>query len=113
MPIMRFIAIAVSAFFGFISGVVRNARTLHPDGRTFLGTVRAEADDQRLLGAGKLLEGQVLLRIGIDVTVVGVRRHVRAPHKGYECRSCLPNAVARVTIAQSGAKNPIVRGTDD
>jgi hypothetical protein len=59
---MRFVAHAIAAFFGFISGVVRNARTFHPDGRTFLGTVHANASDSTLLPAGKLIEGRVLQR---------------------------------------------------
>jgi mono/diheme cytochrome c family protein len=67
MSIMRFVASAIAAIFGFVSGVLRNARTFHPDGRTFLGTVTAETSDQTLLCAGKLLEGRVLLRIGMGV----------------------------------------------
>ena len=62
MSIMRFVASAIAAIFGFISGVLRNARTFHPDGRTFLGTVTAETPDPSLLCAGKLLEGRVLMR---------------------------------------------------
>jgi mono/diheme cytochrome c family protein len=67
MLIMRFVANTIAAIFGFISGVLRNARTFHPDGRTFLGTVTAETSDQTLLCAAKLLEGQVLLRIGMGL----------------------------------------------
>jgi hypothetical protein len=47
--------------------VLRNARTFHPDGRTFLGTVTAETSDEKLLCAAKLLEGRVLLRIGMGL----------------------------------------------
>lgn len=64
---MRWVASAIASIFGFTSGVVRNARTFHPDGRTFLGTVSADASDQTLLRAGKLLEGRVLLRIGMGL----------------------------------------------
>jgi len=64
---MRFVADAIAAFFGFISGVVRNARTFHPDGRTFVGTVSADASDPALLQAGRLIEGSVLLRIGMGL----------------------------------------------
>lgn len=64
---MRLVANAIAAIFGFISGVLRNARTFHPDGRTFLGTVTAETSDQTLLCAAKLLEGRVLLRIGMGL----------------------------------------------
>ena len=64
---MRFVADAIAAFFGFFSGVVRNARTFHPDGRTFLGTVRADTSDPALLQAGSLIEGCVLLRIGMGL----------------------------------------------
>src|SRR5712671_5586375 len=67
MSIMRFVASAIAAIFGFISGVLRNARTFHPDGRTFLGTVTAEAPDPSLLCAGRLLEGRVLMRIGMGL----------------------------------------------
>jgi len=64
---MRFVADAIAAIFGFISGVVRNARTFHPDGRTFLGTVSADSSDPALLQAGKLIEGRVLLRNGMGL----------------------------------------------
>ncbi len=64
---MRIVADLIAAIFGFISGLVRNARTFHPDGRTFLGTVSADASDPKLLQAGKLIEGRVLLRIGMGV----------------------------------------------
>jgi hypothetical protein len=65
--IMRFVVNAIAAIFGFISGVLRNARTFHPDGRTFLGTVTAETSDPSLLCAGRLLEGRVLMRIGMGL----------------------------------------------
>ncbi|SEF07378.1 hypothetical protein SAMN05519104_8348 [Rhizobiales bacterium GAS188] len=69
---MRFVADAIAAVFGFVSGVVRNARTFHPDGRTFVGTVSADTwntdtSDPALRQAGKLIEGRVLLRIGMGV----------------------------------------------
>lgn len=64
---MRFVASAIAAIFGFISGVLRNARTFHPDGRTFLGTVTAETPDPSLLCAGRRLEGRVLMRIGMGM----------------------------------------------
>jgi hypothetical protein len=67
MSIMRLVASTIAAIFGFISGVLRNARTFHPDGRTFLGTVTAETSDEKLLSAAKLLEGRVLLRIGMGL----------------------------------------------
>ena len=64
---MRFVADAIAALFGFISGVVRNARTFHPDGRTFLGTVTVNTSDPALSQAGRLIEGPVLLRIGMGL----------------------------------------------
>jgi hypothetical protein len=67
MSIMRFVASIIAAIFGFISGVLRNARTFHPDGRTFLATVTAETSDPSLLCAGRLLEGRALLRIGMGL----------------------------------------------
>lgn len=64
---MRFVASVIAAIFGFVSGTLRNARTFHPDGRVFLGTVTGETSDEKLLDAARLLEGRVLLRIGMGV----------------------------------------------
>ena len=58
----------VAGVFGFTSGVIRNARTFHPDGRVFLGTVRSlQPADGSLAQAAKHLEGAVLLRIGMGL----------------------------------------------
>ena len=58
-----------ACFFGFISGVVRNARTFHPDGRTFRATVRSlPSSDPSLARAAERLAGStVLLRIGMGL----------------------------------------------
>jgi hypothetical protein len=57
----------VSAGFGFLSGVVRNSRVFHPDGRVFLGTVRRFAADT----PGDL-SGLVLMRIGMGLMKRGM-----------------------------------------
>lgn len=59
---------AIAGFFGFVSGVVRNSRTFHPDGRVFLGTVRSlQPEDASLARAAEELTGAVLLRMGMGV----------------------------------------------
>jgi hypothetical protein len=64
----RPLASAAACVFGFVSGVVRNARTFHPDGRTFRATVRSiEPPDPGLVPAAKALEGAALLRVGMGV----------------------------------------------
>ena len=63
----RWIASVLARLFGFFSGTVRNARTFHPDGRTFFGTVQPQTPDQTLLRAGTMLEGRVLMRIGMGI----------------------------------------------
>ena len=98
---MRFVARAIAAFFGFISGVVRNARTFHPDGRTFLGTVSADASNSTLLQAGTLIEGHVLLRIGMGLAKKSwptfIRSHIPdAPSiAGRFSPSSNPDAISR------------------
>jgi hypothetical protein len=63
----RLIGRILAAIFGFTSGVVRDARTFHPDGRTFVATVHAAASDPALTGAASMLEGRALMRIGMGV----------------------------------------------
>jgi processive rubber oxygenase RoxA-like protein len=54
--------------FGFASGVVRNSRIFHPDGRVFLGTVRSlQPADPSLARAAEQLSGAVLLRMGMGL----------------------------------------------
>ncbi len=54
--------------FGFISGVVRNARTFHPDGRVFRGTVTSlHPADPGLASASEQLAGTVLMRMGMGL----------------------------------------------
>jgi len=61
-----------AGFFGFISGIVRNARTFHPDGRVFRGTVRSlQPQDATLARASEQLAGAVLMRIGMGVMKKG------------------------------------------
>lgn len=63
---------AVARLFGFTS-VVRNARTFHPDGRTFRGTVRPlRPNDAGLARAAGTLDGAVLLRIGMGLMKKGM-----------------------------------------
>jgi hypothetical protein len=64
---------AVGGTFGLLSGVVRNARTFHPDGRTFLGTVRSlSPNDPDLATAADRLSGSVLMRIGMGLLKRGM-----------------------------------------
>lgn len=64
-----------AGFFGFVSGVIRNARTFHPDGRVFLGTARSlHPADASLAAAADRLAGSVLMRIGMGVMKKGMPR---------------------------------------
>jgi hypothetical protein len=57
-----------SAMFRFTSGVLRNARTFHPDGRTFVGSiVSLHPVDPALDRAASRLTGGALVRIGMGV----------------------------------------------
>jgi len=68
----RLVARMASAFFGFVSGVLRNARTFHPDGRVFQGTVRSlHPQDASLALAADRLEGAALIRMGMGVMKKG------------------------------------------
>ena len=69
-PLPRFAA----GVFGFISGVVRNARTFHPDGRLFRGTVRSLHPVQPSLAkaAERLDDSAVLMRIGMGLMKTGM-----------------------------------------
>lgn len=63
----------IGAIFGFTSGVVRNSRTFHPDGRTFLATVRALAPaDPAFARAGERLAGDLLVRAGMGLLKRGM-----------------------------------------
>jgi hypothetical protein len=54
--------------FRFTSGVVRNARTFHPDGRTFRASIRSLGPaDQALAQAAERLAGDALVRVGMGV----------------------------------------------
>jgi hypothetical protein len=71
----RLIARIAAGFFGFVSGVVRNARTFHPDGRVFRGSLRSlEPADPALAWASEQLVGAVLLRVGMGLMKKGVSR---------------------------------------
>ncbi len=60
-------------FFGFVSGVVRNARTFHPDGRVVRGTVESlRPADPSLASAAEQLAGTVLIRMGMGVMKRGM-----------------------------------------
>ena len=62
-----------AGFFGFVSGVVRNSRTFHPDGRVFRGTVRSlNPSDGSLARAAQQLEGSLFMRIGMGVMKRGM-----------------------------------------
>jgi hypothetical protein len=63
----------VSGFFAFVSGVVRNSRTFHPDGRVFRGMVRSlEPADAAMARAAEQLTGNVIMRIGMGVMKKGM-----------------------------------------
>ncbi len=63
-----------AGFFAFVSGVVRNARTFHPDGRVFRGSVRAlNVEDPSLRAAAANLDGlPVLMRVGMGLMKRGM-----------------------------------------
>jgi hypothetical protein len=59
--------------FRFTSGVVRNARTFHPDGRTFRASIRSLAPaDPALARAAERLAGDALVRVGMGVMKRGM-----------------------------------------
>jgi len=63
----------VDAAFRFTSGVVRNARTFHPDGRTFLASIRSlSPTDPPLARAADRLTGAALVRVGMGVMKRGM-----------------------------------------
>jgi hypothetical protein len=67
------IARMAAGFFGFVSGVLRNARTFHPDGRVFRGTVRSlQPADPSLARAAEQLTGAAVLRIGMGLMKKGM-----------------------------------------
>ena len=69
----RLIVAIAARFFGFISGVVRNARTFHPDGRVFLSTVRSlDPSDASLAWAANQLAGAALMRVGMGMMKKGM-----------------------------------------
>jgi hypothetical protein len=64
----RLLGTIAARVFGFTSGVIRNARTFHPDGRTFLGTARSlETSDPSLTRASSTLTGAVLMRVSMGM----------------------------------------------
>jgi hypothetical protein len=68
----RLLSRMAAACLAFVSGVVRNARTFHPDGRVFRGTVRSlQPADASFARAGEQLEGAVLLRMGMGLMKKG------------------------------------------
>jgi len=72
------IARIVAGIFGFVSGVVRDARTFHPDGRVMRGSARSlHAPDEYLGQAGELLTGTVMLRMGMGLMKKAAPRWLR------------------------------------
>ncbi len=63
-----------SDVFGFTSGVIRNARTFHPDGRMVRGTVHSlQPQDAALAKAAEQLAGSAaLMRLGMGVMKTGM-----------------------------------------
>ncbi len=91
-----------ASFFAFVSGVVRNARTFHPDGRVFLGTVRSlDPADSSLSIAAERLVGPVLMRIGMGVMKRGM------PHWLAEHIPDAPSIAARFFSASPAGDIPL------
>jgi mono/diheme cytochrome c family protein len=68
----RLVARIAAGFFGVVSGVVRNSRTFHPDGRVFRGTIRSlQPPDASYARAAEQLAGSVLMRIGMGLMKKG------------------------------------------
>lgn len=68
----RLVARMAAGFFGFVSGVIRNSRTFHPDGRVFRGTVRSlQPVDESYARAAEQLAGSALMRIGMGLMKKG------------------------------------------
>jgi hypothetical protein len=64
----RLVAGIAASFFGFVSGVIRNSRTFHPDGRVFRGTIRSlKPTDESYARAADSIAGSVLMRIGMGL----------------------------------------------
>lgn len=77
--VTRLIARMAAGLFAFTSGVVRNARTFHPDGRTFRATVRSlQPADPALSRASDRLSGTALMRIGMGLLKTGFPRWLAA-----------------------------------
>ena len=67
----------VDTVFRFVSGVVRNARTFHPDGRTFVASiVSLHPADLALERAAARLTGGALVRVGMGVMKRGWPRWI-------------------------------------
>ena len=101
---VRLVASVLAALFGFISGVLRNSRTFHPDGRTFLGTVTPDSSDPKLTRAAELLRGRVLMRIGMGM----IKRHAPA-----WAQTRIPDAPSVATRFFSSNAEVSVRGPGD
>jgi hypothetical protein len=98
----------VAAIFRFISGVIRNARTFHPDGRTFRATVHSlHPPDAGLARASDRLIGSALLRIGMGVMKKGMPRWIadRIPDA--------PSIAARLFSASTPGQVRIERRPDE
>ena len=67
-------ALLAARLFGFTSGVLRNSRTFHPDGRVFTGTVRSlhPLDPSLARAADRLAGSAVLMRIGMGLMKTGM-----------------------------------------
>ena len=68
----RLVARIAAGFFGFVSGVVRNSRTFHPDGRVLRGSIRSlQPVNVSYARAAEQLAGSVLMRIGMGLMKKG------------------------------------------
>ena len=102
------IADGVAGFFAFVSGVLRNARTFHPDARVFRGTARSlNPPDATLARAAAQLEGSVLMRIGMGIAKKGMPPWL-ADHI-----PDLPSMVSRFFHADAAGALPLERRDGD
>jgi len=104
---VRLVASVLAALFGFVSGVLRNSRTFHPDGRTFLGTVTPATSDPELARAAEMLQGHVLMRIGMGV----IKQH--APNWAKTWIPDAPSVATRFSPATRYAVSYVRGGADE
>jgi hypothetical protein len=73
-PAERLVPRFIADVFGFLSGVVRNSRVFHPDGRVFQGTTRSLNPESPDLAkaAESFADGSALIRVGMGLMKKGM-----------------------------------------